>query len=138
MTKKGFTLVELIISLVILSMLFGAAYFALGIQIRLWHKIVSAAEKQQAMNAVLTRIVNDVRAAGEILPSSDSQTLSLKLGGEAVEYALIDQKVRRKKNGTSSYLTDRGELAELSFSYPDIDRVEVELEGLETGAALRN
>ncbi len=136
--KKGFTLVELILSLVILSMLFGTMYFALGTQLRLWQKIVSAAERQQVINAVLTRIVNDIRAAREILPGSDYQALSLKIGEDVVEYALIDQKVRRKKNGSSSYLTEREELPALSFSYPDIKRVKIEVDGLETGAALRN
>lgn len=136
--KKGFTLVELIISLTILSILFATMYFALGTQIRLWQGIVNAAEKQQIANAVLNRMVNDIRSAREILPASSSQVLSLRIESSLIEYSLFNEKVRRKKNGYSSYLTDKKELQMLSFSYPGFNRVEIDLDGLKASAALRN
>ena len=84
------------------------------------------------------RLMKDIRAARQILSGSDSHTLSLKVGEDVIQYALINQKVRRKKNIYSSYLTDKQELQALSFSYPEIKRVEVKIDGFETGAALRN
>jgi prepilin-type N-terminal cleavage/methylation domain-containing protein len=136
--KRGFTLVELIVSFAILSMLFAAMYFALGTQIKSWQRIVSAAERQQIANAVLSRIVNDIRAAREILPASNSQTLALRIENDVIEYSLFGEKVRRKKNGYSSYLTDKEGLGALSFSYPDVYRIGIRIDGQETGASLRN
>jgi prepilin-type N-terminal cleavage/methylation domain-containing protein len=138
MKRKGFTLVEMIVALSIFSMLLGGIFHVLGVEINLWERIVSAAEKQQIANMVLSRAVRDIRAAREILPSSGSQKLLLKVGDDTLEYSLVNGKIRRKKNNSSSYLTAENDLHFLSFSYPAYRIVEIEVEDLTTRAYLRN
>lgn len=138
MNKKGFTLVELIISLTISVMLIGGMLYAFGVEFKLWEKIVNISEKQQITNMVLTRIISDSRNANEISPSSSSSALSLKVGTESVEYSMANNKVRRKKDGYSSYLTDTGDLGALSFSYPDAKQVEIKVEDFKAKVILRN
>lgn len=138
MKRNGFTLVELLISLSILTLLSGAMYYALGVELNLWKRIVGAGEKQQIANFVLTRIVRDARSASQIFPASNNQKLLLKIGPDSIEYTLINQKIRRKKNNYSAYLTDKGDLQTLSFSYPNAKQVEIKLDGFKGMASLRN
>ena len=138
MKRRGFTLVEMIISMTISAMLIGGMLFAFGAGFRLWKKIVSAGEKQQIANMVLTRIIRDARSADKISASSGAGVLSLKTGTESIEYSLADNKVRRKKDSYSSYLTDAGEVAELSFSYPSGKQVEIKVENFKAKVSLRN
>jgi prepilin-type N-terminal cleavage/methylation domain-containing protein len=138
MKRKGFTLVEMIVALSIFAMLLGGIFHVLGVELNLWEKIVSAAEKQQIANMVLTRIARDARSAKEVLPSSSSQKLLLKIGDDSLEYSLVNGKARRKKNNYSSYLTAENDLHFLSFSYPAYKIVEIEIEDLTTRVYLRN
>ncbi len=138
MKRKGLTLVELLISLTILSMLFGGMYYALGVELSLWKRIVSASEKQHIANLVLARVIRDTRSASEILPASNNQQLLLKIGTDSIQYRLLNQKIRRKKNNYSAYLTDKGDLQTLSFSYPTTKEAEIALDGFKTRAYLRN
>lgn len=136
--KPGFTLVELLISLTILTMLFGGMFYALGVELNLWKRIVNTSEKQHIANLVLARIVRDTRSASEILPASNNQQLLLKIGSDSIEYRLLNQKIRRKKNNYSAYLTDKGDLQTLLFSYPATKEAEMTLDGFKTRVCLRN
>jgi prepilin-type N-terminal cleavage/methylation domain-containing protein len=138
MKRNGFTLVELLISLSIFTLLSGAMYYALGVELNLWKRIVGASEKQQIANFVLTRIVRDTRSASQILPASNHQKLLLKIGPDSIEYTLINQKIRRKKNAYSAYLTDKRDIQILSFSYPASKEVKIKIDKFETRASLRN
>lgn len=138
MRRKGFTLVELIISLTIFAMILVSTFYVLGVELRYWKEFVTDGEKQQIANIVIARIARDVRSASEIIPSSASQILLLSAGGETIEYSLIEKKVRRKKNATSSYLTDINDIKTLSFLYPTSNSVEISLENITTMVSLRN
>lgn len=138
MRRKGFTLVELIISLTIFAMILVSTFYVLGVELRYWKKFVTDGEKQQIANMVITRIARDVRSASEVTPSSASQILLLSAGGETIEYSLIEKKVRRKKNAASSYLTDINDIKTLSFLYPTSNSVEISLENITTMVSLRN
>ena len=138
MKRKGFTLVELIVSLTIFSLLLGSIFYALKIELGIWKRIVGSAEKQQIANMVLSRIVRDIRSAKELLPASTNQKLGLEIGSDTIEYDLLNHKIRRKKNNYSAYLTTQGELEELSFSYPKANLVEIKVEGFTTQTCLRN
>ncbi|MFC1568090.1 type II secretion system protein J [Candidatus Margulisiibacteriota bacterium] len=138
MRTKGFTLVEMIVTLSIFAMLMGSVFHILDIELKLWDRLVSASEKQQVANLVLTRIVRDVRAAKEIGPASSNEELVLTIGADTIEYALVNKKVRRRKNGKTSYLTDADDLEPLSFSYPAYKIVGIKLGDNTTRAYLRN
>ena len=138
MRRTGFTLIELIVSLTIFAMILGSIFYVLGVELKYWKKFVACGEKQQIANMVLARIARDVRGASNIIPSSGSQVLLLSVGGETVEYSLVDKKVRRKKNASSSYLTDIGDIKTLSFLYPTSKSVEISLENITTSVGMRN
>ena len=138
MKKNGFTLVELMISVTISAMLMAGMIYAFGVEFGLWERMVVEAEKQQIAGMVLTRIIRDVRSASEILPSSSSSSLLLKIGGEHIGYSLDNNKVRRKIGSYSYYLTDAGDLRSLSFSFPASDQVEIDAEDFKVKAFLRN
>ena len=138
MKKNGFTLVELLISMAISVMLIGGMLYAFSAEFSLWKRIVAASEKQQIANMVLSRIIRDTRSADKILTASSTSALSLKVRTESIEYSLADNKIRRKKDGFSCYLTAAGDLAKLSFSYPGAKQVEIEVEDIKAKALLRN
>ena len=136
--KRGFTLVELIVSLLIFSVLLSGIFYALSTELRFWQRVVTVAEKQQIANAVLARMIRDIRGAKEIAPGSNNNKLILKTGSEQIEYSFSAGKVKRKKNNYSSYLTTKGDIQSLAFSYPASKLVEVQLGSNKTKAALRN
>jgi len=138
MKRRAFTLVELIVSISIFLLLIGTIYYALGTQLRFLRKITNKGENQQISNMVLSRIVQDIRCAEEILSASNTNSLFLKVGSDTIEYALKNQKVKRKKNNYSSYLTDVEDIQKLTFSYPANRTVQISLEAWTTKAYLRN
>ncbi|MDD5383085.1 MAG: type II secretion system protein [Candidatus Margulisbacteria bacterium] len=138
MKKAGFTLVELMISMTILALLLGSFYYVLGAELKIWERIIGRSEEAQIASAVALRIIDDARSAQEILPASSSATLSLKIGNETIEYQLTGNKVRRKKGGYSAYLTDDGEITELTFSYPAGKIVRIKVDDLAASVFLRN
>jgi prepilin-type N-terminal cleavage/methylation domain-containing protein len=136
--RRGFSLVELIVSLSIFAMLSVSILYVFGSELKLSKKITGISEKQQLVNAVMDRISRDIRAACAILPSSDENKLVLSAEADSIEYSLINEKVRRKKNNFSSYLSDTGDIKALSFAYPLSRMVEVDLDGSLTKFMLRN
>lgn len=136
--RKGFTLIEMLISLAIFSLLLATVFSLFHADIKLWNKIASKSEKSQVLNFVLARLGHDIRSASQILPASSTGSLFLKAGPDILEYSLAGEKVRRKQNGTSSYLTYDKEISSLSFSYPSSREVAVELDGGNSTYALRN
>ena len=138
MRKNGFTLVELIVSLTIFALLLGCMFYAFGVELRFWDKIVMKSEKQQIANIVITRMTQDIRSAAKILAGSNSDKLLLMVGSDTIEYSLTNDKVRRKKNNYSSYLTMEGDIEQLSFSYPTAKLVEINIDDYKTRIGLRN
>ena len=136
--KPGFTLVELLISLAILTLLSGSMFYVFRFELRHWERIVQKSENQHIANLVLTKLAGDIRAAKEILPVSDQAELILACPAHTIEYTLLNQKVRRKKDAYSSYLTDAGEVRDLTFSYPSNNLVEISLDGFKARFYLRN
>ena len=138
MKRKAFTLVELIVSLTIFTLLLGIIFYTFGVELRFWEKIVANSEKQQITNMVITRMTRDIRSATKVLVGSNSDKLLLKIGSDTLEYSLTNNKVRRKKNNYSSYLTVVGDIEQLSFSYPSAKLIEFRVDDCATKIGLRN
>lgn len=138
MKGRGFTLVELMISLSILSVLAGSMFYAFGVELKFWQRLTANMIDQQMINNVMTRVVSDIRSAREVIYSATGEDLILLVGQDRIEYSLINQKLRRKKNNNSSYLTDVGEIAAFSVAYPTTRLVEVQINNDRTRTFLRN
>jgi len=114
MSKRGFTLVEMIIALSLSVMVLSAAFYTLSVNLKTWERIFVNIERLQVSSMVLERIGRDIRSADKITNVLES-SLTIALDGETVIYDFNDAKVRRKKGKTSAYLTDKGDLSGLSF-----------------------
>ena len=127
--KKGFTLVELLVSISIMSLIiFISLAFTLN-SIKLSRKIIKKAEKNQVIVLVAERIWQDVSSADSILPFSSTKELFVKTASDEVAYSLVGGKVRRRLNGQTAYLTSEKEIGRLNFEYLGSNLVGVSLEG---------
>jgi prepilin-type N-terminal cleavage/methylation domain-containing protein len=126
--RRGFTLVELLISLTLLAMLLGGLLYALCGGLRNWRKISGRAVTLQIENIVAERLSSDVRGSA-IMTGSTSTELFLQLGPDTVSYKLEAGKVRRKKGSSTAYWTSQGEIKALTFSYPAANQVLIGLDG---------
>lgn len=138
MKHKGFTLVELIISLNITLILVGGMLFAFGQASRSWKRVARRAERLQIENIITERICRDARGADEIMTGSGSSEIKLKLGSATVSYSLSAGKVRRKMGGSTAYLTNDNEIERLNFAYPVKNFAEVHLDNYVFLVAVRN
>ncbi|MDD5593144.1 MAG: type II secretion system protein [Candidatus Margulisbacteria bacterium] len=123
---RGFTLVELVIALTLMAALAGSVFYSFGTGLRAWRKIAGSAQKLQIENITAERLGREIRS-GSILSGSTSQEIFIKVGPDVVSYRLVENKIRRKKNGGSAYLTSDGEIARLSFDYPAAGLAEVSI-----------
>lgn len=137
MRRGGFTLVELIVALTLMSALVSGLFYSFGQALRSWRRINDDAAHLQIQSLVNERLCRDIRS-GAILASSNSAEVFLKIGAETVSYRLITSKVRRKSGSVSAYLTMDSEIKKLSFAYPSPGAVSVCLDGLTYLAVGRN
>jgi len=136
--KKAFTLIELLLALTMLTVLIIAIMPSIGTSWRTWRKLAQASDINQTKNIVMTRLVNDLRGASQIVNGSTSSEVSFILSGETLNYTLINSKVRRKKGGAVGYLTNENEIKTLLFDYPTGKMISIKLDDLATTLVLRN
>lgn len=136
--RRGFTLIELIIALALTATMLAAITFAFGQSLRTWKKVARESEKAQIENIVLERICRDLRAASAIQTNSSSREIDLKVGGETINYAWQDLKIKKKRGSSVTYLTSERDTDPLSFFYPSAGVVGVRIGEYSTQAALRN
>ncbi|MCX5726029.1 MAG: prepilin-type N-terminal cleavage/methylation domain-containing protein [Candidatus Saganbacteria bacterium] len=125
--KKGFTLIEVLISMALTMIVLGSAFFATSTFLRTWRSGTASLEALQGGRIVLQRITDEVRNSRKIDPSSNPSQLISNFDGYNIAYDLKDGKIRREKGGGSSYLTEEGIVTSLNFSYPSQKLVEVKI-----------
>jgi len=135
--KKGFTLIELIVSLTLAAIVFLSGTFLLFSYIRSSKKVGTQAGLIQLRQSILYQITKDVRSADSIAASTPVQ-LVIKYGTSVISYDYANNKIRRKKDGSTAYLTDIGQISSLSFSYPKPGLTIIDLDQEKTGAFCRN
>ncbi|MBI5699048.1 prepilin-type N-terminal cleavage/methylation domain-containing protein [Candidatus Saganbacteria bacterium] len=138
MKERGFTLVEMIIALTLSVLVLSAGTFMLSNYLRTYKKLSSAVEKNQIEQFVLRKVVSDIQFAENINIGSAPGLLVLNLKDDMLRYDYFDQKVRRRANKSTAYLTEAGEISSLSFSYPRPGLVLINLDNAKTGAYCRN
>ncbi len=137
MKKKGFTLVELLISLTLASLLLFFSTQLIFNFIKTSKLLSKEIDELQIKQLVLNQIAKDVRSSDSIT-IKDPHRLGVKHGSSTITYDINDDKIRRKKDSASSYLTEAGEAKTLSFDYPQEGLVMIKLDSFETGVYVRN
>jgi len=136
--KKGFTLVELLVSMAIFLVLLGAVYFSFQLELKHWKRLADKSQHWQIACLVRERMAADIRQASAVLEASNAEHLTLRVGTDTIEYFLTSRKVGRRVNGRTAYLTNDDEIKALSFSYPSSHFVACSLEGTAMVIAIRN
>ena len=135
--KKAFTLIELLVVLSLFVIVLGSLLTYVKTHIALQQKVTTLSQETQLIDQVIMRISQDVRPAHAIAPTSTTTQLFLVHGDEIIEYSLANKKVKRKKNKSTAYLTDAGEIVKLIFSYPQEKTVEIIINNTKTRLSCR-
>lgn len=138
MLKRGFTLVEMIIVVALVSVFFEGVAATLGSIQKIWWAEARKRSDRQIEMIVSEKIARDIRKAKAILPGSSSTEVVLAIGSEVISYRLINQKVRRGVGANISYLTNEKEIERLIFNYQANRTVELAVNDRLSRAALRN
>jgi len=110
----------------------------LMVHVKLWQKTAKACEQRQLINSVLINIVREVRTSTALLPTSNQGQLVLQVGTETIEYCLSSNKVKRRKNTSSAYLTEENQIKILAFSYPQNKLIKIVADDFSVEAYVRN
>lgn len=116
--KRGFTLVEVLIAAALSAVLLSSMFISAFSLIRSWKIADRAMDALDSGRYSLFKIISDTRNSRGIRTSSSGSNLVLDFGPDTVSYDMKDDKVRRRTNGASAYLTEAGRVSFLNFSYP--------------------
>ena len=135
--KKGFTLVELLVSITLLSLFLSSFFYLLSAEVRASKYLAQASAQAQVSSHLFKRIGSDIRAANKILSTSNPSRLCLQVENDIIEYYLSGGELKRRKNGSASPLSNPGEIKSLSFSFND-KLIEIKIDQQSLLVALRN
>ena len=131
-------MIEIIVALTLSALVLMTGTFMLSNYLRTFKKLSVAIERNQIKQFVLNKVTSDIIFAEGINKSSGPDLLILYLKGDTLRYDYFNQKVRRRTNKSTAYLTEPGEIGSLSFSYPKPGLVMIFLDKIKTGAYCRN
>lgn len=118
MKSEGFTLVELIVSISVLSVILVCvlSFFFAGIS--LFERTSNDIKSIEAAVFVADKITDDILQSRGISSQSDSAKLYLLQKDESIIYQYKNDKVHRQEGSSISYLTIENEIKGLKFDYP--------------------
>lgn len=131
-------MIEIIVALTLSALVLTAGTFMLSNYLRTFKKLSIAIERNQIKQFVLNKVTSDIIFAEGINKSSGPDLLILYLKGDTLRYDYFNQKVRRRTNKSTAYLSEPGEINSLSFTYPQPGLVLIALNANKTGACCRN
>lgn len=110
--RRGFTLIEFLVAFSLFLGLMAVVLPNTVLTVRSWRKIISRAEREQVRLIVLDRLCREIRSAQTVTQALPN-TLTIFTASEEVSYSFVNGKVRRAKKGSTSYLTNEGEISRL-------------------------
>ena len=144
--RKAFTLIELTIAAALGIMLLGVTALSLSTFLRSWNAFAGRIEPLEASRFSAWKITTEIRNCEYLSPGSNAERLVLSLDGKEIAYDHCNGKLRRSVDGHSTYLTEKGRVSAIRFSYPlpGLVRFEIALGGgvaertIAAEAAVRN
>ena len=119
--RRGFTLLETVITLSVMLVVFATASAYLARGIKIWRQVVRQAARLQVQCLVAERICAETRAATGL-----------------IRYSYYAGKVRREKGGSAAYLSNEGEINGLSLTKIDNKTSRVLLDEFQFSVVARN
>lgn len=128
--KRGFTLIELIIVIVLFSMLAAATFWTFVVGLRAWGSGRDRAYIRQDANLAIERMVRELSQAKSFtIAQADQVKFDADIDNddtdETVTFAISDSSLERTVDGTTTVLTP--DLQTLEFSYRDLNDVAMAL-----------
>ena len=119
------TMVELLIGLALISLLLPVLIASSLRAAAFVNKFAGIYLRAESTAIAIERIGRDIREADEVLAASGPDEIFLRSGTDTVSYRLWDGMVRRRSGSSSAYLTEKGDVDSLAFSYASPEGVTV-------------
>ena len=97
--EKGLTLIELIITLLIVSLLLGSIYGILQGTLRVWLHGSEKIDIQQNARIAMNTLESEIKRADRVNSNSTSTSLNLTIDGQLVRYHLSGTQLLRATSG---------------------------------------
>lgn len=137
-TRRGFTLVELIVALVVFTIFLGGIFYAATTELNLWQDIADKSQQIQVRQIVLNRIIKDIRAAKSAYVPANGEGLVLQTPDDRITYSLVTAKVRCQTNGYTTFLSDTNEIKRFKAAQTSPKQIVVYLDDITAVVNLRN
>lgn len=125
--KKGFTIIELLIAMMISSLIMADAFFFVLTIMRTRERSLSLSNNFQEIMSSFSLMEREIRAAETISPSSTDKKLLLLFGSDTITYEFLSGKLKRSKNSSGQYITTDGTIDKTVFSYVSGSNVLIEM-----------
>jgi len=97
--EKGLTLIELIVTLTIISFLLGGIYVILGGTFKVWLQGSEKMDIQQNARIAINTLETEIRRADRVNVNSSSTSLNLTINGRLTRYYLSGTQLLRNVSG---------------------------------------
>ena len=121
--SKAFTLIELLIATAMISVISIALFYFTLSTTRLISRSSDFARSMQSVRFIAGRISSDIMQSSGASAGSGQSRLIL----DDISYEFLNDKVRREEGSDVTYLTIKGEIKGLNFSYPSSKLIGVEI-----------
>jgi len=116
--SKGFTLIELIVSIAVGTIIFAYVFNLFSTSIRAFDRASKTANNIEIAAYVIDTISKDIYQSQRTGYSSSDIRLSLMKDSDNIVYEYKEGKVSRKTGGSTSFLTMPGDVNDMRFMYP--------------------
>lgn len=114
--RKGFTLIEIMVALTIFFIILSSSFLLLKNAERFWRKFADKMASFEVVSSVSGVISNDIRETKLVSVEAAGQKLVLiDIDDNEIQYELVSGRIRRRKGGSSSYLTYDEYVEQLTF-----------------------
>jgi len=114
--EKGLTLIELIITLLIVSLLLGSIYGILQGTLRVWFHGSEKMDIQQNARIAMSTLEREIKRADRVNSNSTGTSLNLTIDGQLIRYHLSGTQLLRATSGGGNNPVAYN-LKELRFTY---------------------
>ena len=126
LSLMGFTLVEILVAIAVLSLLAVSVLTVLNISDMVWNADMGLVDLQQQTRQAMARMIREIRQADSVTVGSSTVTFSIPWAASGnITYSLVNGQIIRTYNSLTNVLAN--DINSLIFSLPVSDVVEIQL-----------